>query len=178
MKFIAFIATSSDGFIARKNGDLDWLPQPKTDNKEDYGYSKFISKIDTIIMGRNTFEKVAGFDKWPYKKPVIVISTKIKKVPPKLNNNKILIKKNPDETIQIIKEQKLKTIYVDGGKTIRWFIKNNLLDEIIITIIPIKLETGIKLFTNKNQKYKFLLKDKIDFENGIIQEKYLRKLLS
>src|SRR5690606_37246377 len=68
-----FIATSLDGFIARKNHALDWLPQEKTEG-EDLGYETFVSSVDGLIMGRGTFEKVLTFGSWPYEKPVIVLS--------------------------------------------------------------------------------------------------------
>ncbi len=75
-----FIATSLDGFIATSDGGLDWLEVPNPE-KSDYGYAEFISGIDAIVIGRNTFEKVLTFGDWPYDKPVFVLSNNLSELP-------------------------------------------------------------------------------------------------
>ena len=86
IKASVFIATSLDGFIARANGDLDWLTGAEsTSTEEDYGYQEFMDTVDTIVLGRNTFELVLTFDTWPYGgKKVVVLSSKPSAVPPHL----------------------------------------------------------------------------------------------
>ena len=76
MKMSVYIAASIDGFIARKNGDLDWLTDSGDNGgNEDYGYKAFMETVDVLVMGRNTYEKVLTFGDWPYgDKPVIVLS--------------------------------------------------------------------------------------------------------
>jgi len=84
-KAYAYIATSLDGFIARKNGDLDWLPSPN-ESEGDYGYQEFVDSMDILIMGRNTFEKVLSFGDWPYTKiRVMVLSSKPISIPENLS---------------------------------------------------------------------------------------------
>jgi len=81
MPIIVYIATSLDGHIAKKDGSIDWLMEVPNPDNSDYGFSEFIERIDGIIMGRNTFETVVGFDQWPYSKPVFVLSNNLKKPP-------------------------------------------------------------------------------------------------
>src|SRR5512134_3650564 len=74
MKASVFVGTSVDGFIARQNGDLDWLP---AGGGEPHGYDEFIATVDTIVIGRKTFETVLAFESWPYgEKQVVVLSSR------------------------------------------------------------------------------------------------------
>ena len=86
IKASVFIATSLDGFIARANGDLDWLTGAETaSGEQDYGYQEFMDTVDTIVLGRNTFELVLTFDTWPYiAKEVVVLSSRPQAIPPHL----------------------------------------------------------------------------------------------
>jgi len=74
-----FIATSLDGYIADRNGKIDWLNTIPNPDNNDMGYTEFTKGIDALLMGRKTFETVLGFDgDWPYNKPVFVLSNKLK----------------------------------------------------------------------------------------------------
>lgn len=91
MKTTVYIAISLDGFIARTNGDLDWLMNSKNTSKEVLdGYNEFISKIDAIVIGRGTFDKVLTFPSWPYERKVFVLSTTIQHIPEALKE-KIIV---------------------------------------------------------------------------------------
>ena len=83
IRLSVFIATSLEGYIARLNGKLDWLEMNKDQRKdEDFGYQSFISSVDCIVMGRNSFEKAVSFPEWPYaNKRVIVLSRRWKQIP-------------------------------------------------------------------------------------------------
>ncbi len=97
-----FVATSLDGFIARKNHALDWLPQEKAEG-EDLGYETFISSVDGLIMGRGTFEKVLTFGDWPYQKPVIVLSKTLTQdaIPDELEGKVRVSQLSPREIMKI-----------------------------------------------------------------------------
>ena len=146
MANFVYIATSLDGFIAKKNGSIDWLNEIPNPDGSDYGFSDFMNNIDAIVMGRNTFELVLTFDKWPYNKPVFVLSRTLQRVSDNLKDKVELINCNPDEVVNLLNSRNYKNIYIDGGITIQKFLRNELIDEIIITRIPILLGRGIPLF--------------------------------
>src|SRR5574341_1529175 len=99
MKTTVYIATSLDGFIARNDGNLDWMNNVENPTNDDYGYSDFISTIDAIVMGRGTFETVLSFPSWPYEKTVFVLSTILKDVPDNLQGKVYLRSMAPKELL-------------------------------------------------------------------------------
>jgi len=146
MANIVYIATSLDGYIADKNGGIDWLTDIPNPANSDYGYSEFINRIDGIIMGRNTFEKVLSFGDWPYTKKVFILSNSIKKVPDNIGTKAKIISGPLTSILEKLKSESYNNLYIDGGKVIQSFLKEGLIDEIIITRIPILLGDGIPLF--------------------------------
>jgi dihydrofolate reductase len=179
MANIVYIACSIDGFIAKVDGNIDWLTEIPNENDSDYGFQEFMERIDGIIMGKNTFEKLLELNipKWPYKKPVFVLSTTLKKVPDNLNGKVEIIKEN--NLVKIISELKSKNInnlYIDGGKTIQSFLKENLIDEIIVTTISIILGNGIPLFGKINNEIKFEL-IKTEYINEYMAKNHYKKIM-
>lgn len=141
-----YIATSLDGYIATEDGGIDWLSEIPNPNNSDYGFNDFIQKIDAIVMGRNTFEKVLSFGQWPYPKKVFILSNKLKKVPEELTDKVEIIAGDIKSVTADLNKRGFLNLYIDGGKTIQSFLKENLIDEMIITRIPILLGSGIPLF--------------------------------
>ena len=175
MANIVYIATSLDGFIARKDGNLDWLMEiPNTENN-DYGFSSFLDKIDGIIMGRRTFETVITFNEWPYTKPVFVLSNTLREVPDKYQDKAEIVKGNLNEILDSMKLNGFNNFYIDGGKTIQSFLKLNLIDELIITRIPIILGSGIPLFTEMDSEIKFEHINTETLNKDLIKSTYRRK---
>ncbi|MFA4923226.1 MAG: dihydrofolate reductase family protein [Ignavibacteriaceae bacterium] len=174
MSNIVYIATSIDGFIAKKDGGIDWLFEVPNPDGSDFGFSDFIKNIDAIIMGRNTYELVLTFGNWPYNKPVFVLSKTLQSVPNNLTDKVEILNENPHSVIKELNSRKYFNIYVDGGKTIQEFLKQELIDEIIITRIPILLGEGIPLFgvLTKEQKYEHIKTD--IFNNALVKSYYKR----
>lgn len=170
-KISVYIAVSLDGFIARKDGSLDWLP-PGSDGDEDFGYAEFISSIDFIVMGRNTFEKVLTFGNWPYTKKVIVLTSKKLTLPPELGDKVETLHLSPQELIHQMDIRGAKGIYLDGGVTIQRFLREGLIDEITITTIPILIGEGLPLFGPPGKDIKLELINSSSFKNGFVQTKY------
>ena len=172
-----FIATSLDGFIADKNGGIDWLDTFPEINNIDTGYAEFTSNIDAIVMGRSTFEKVCSFGiEWPYKKPVFVVSNSIGEISEELKSNPIfLVKGNISEILSQIHQKGHYQLYIDGGMLIQSFLKEDLIDEIVITIIPVLLGEGIPLFSKLPKPLKFECKKSILFLDKIVQNHFKRK---
>ncbi|WP_068475188.1 dihydrofolate reductase family protein [Saccharicrinis aurantiacus] len=142
-----FIATSLDGYIADKNGGLDWLHSIPNPDQEDMGYLPFIDEVDALIMGRTTFETVLGFDcEWPYTKPVFVLSTQLTEIPESHKGKAFLMKGSLTEVLQQVHAKGYHHLYIDGGSTIQGFLKEDLIDDLIITTIPVLLGGGSSLF--------------------------------
>lgn len=150
-KISVFIATSIDGYIAKKNNDIDWLTKfsPPTDENEDKdcGFSKFFSSVDVLVMGRNSYDVVSHFDPWPYDgKRVVVLSSTLTSVCKQAE----LFKGEITALIEKLHTENTKHIYVDGGATISQFLNIGLIDQLIISIIPVVLGSGIPLFSKIN----------------------------
>ena len=172
-----FIATSLDGYIADKNGGIDWLDTFPEVNEIDTGYEAFTSHIDALVMGRITYETVLGFDiEWPYKKPVFVISNSLNEVSEILIGKVHLMKGSIVEILDQIHQLGYYRLYVDGGSLIQSFLKEDLIDEMIITIIPVILGAGFPLFAEQPNMLAFkCIESKLYFDT-IVQNHFIRKL--
>ena len=174
VKASVFIATSLDGFIARTNGDLDWLTGAESaPTEEDYGYQDFIDTVDTIVMGRNTFELTSTFDPWPYSgKKVVVLSSRPNAIPPHLVDGVEWLSLPPQHLVEWLAAQGATHLYVDGGKTIQGFLNAGLINELIITRIPILIGTGVPLFGPLDHDIALDTVATRQFENGFVQSRY------
>ena len=171
-----FIATSLDGYIADKNGGIDWLNSLPNPDNDDMGYVEFTNGIDALVMGRTTFEMVLGFDvDWPYNKPVFVLSNKLKEIPESHKEKAFLVKGTLTEILDQIHKKGFYRLYIDGGTTIRSFLKEDLIDEMILTTIPILLGGGSSLFSELPNKLKFEMIRTKTYLNQITQNHYIRK---
>src|SRR6476620_5290838 len=128
MKAFVYIGTSLDGFIARTNGDIEWLVQYANDEAIQ-AYEEFISKIDAMVIGRGTFDKVLTFPSWPYEKKVFVLSTTIQQVPYIVSEKVTVLSMKPRELLNYLSTKGFSSIYVDGGKVIQDFLKEDIIDE-------------------------------------------------
>lgn len=175
-KNIVFIAKSLDGYIADRNGGLDWLHAIPNPDNNDMGYSELMSAIDAVVMGRTTFETVIGFDvPWPYEKHVFVLSNSLKTVPEELEGKVSLMKGTPQEILDQIHQKGYFKLYIDGGSTIQSFLKEDLIDELRITTIPILLGGGFSLFGDLSEPLEFELINSKVFLGHIVQNCYKRK---
>ncbi|MCB0176268.1 MAG: dihydrofolate reductase [Anaerolineae bacterium] len=181
MKASVYIATSLDGFIARPDGALDWLPGAEGDNAgietpegEDYGYQEFMDSVDGLVMGRNTFEVVLGFGgDWPYgQKRVFVLSRRPVDIPDSIAGSVEWLTGSPREVIDQLTERGLTHLYVDGGLTIQGFLAEGLIQQLIITHIPVLIGQGIPLFGPVPHDIKLRHIETLSFANGLVQSRY------
>lgn len=171
-----FIATSLDGFIADKNGGIDWLYSVPNPDNDDMGYVEFNIGIDALVMGRRTFETVLGFDvDWPYDKPVFVLSNKLKEIPDSHKGMAYLVKGTLTEILHQIHQKGFNRLYIDGGTTIRNFLKADLIDDMVLTTIPILLGGGTYLFYELPKQLNFELIGTKTYLNQVTQNHYKRK---
>jgi dihydrofolate reductase len=175
MKCSVFIATSVDGFIAGVDGDIEWLHRPEFDDAMSLGltYSNFISTVDAIVMGRNTFEKALTFDQWYYKgTEVIVLTSRQLEIPSELEGKVREMNGSPVEIVSKLASEGKKHLYIDGGVTIQRFLEAGLIDELTITEIPILLGSGIPLFGNVSKTHLLKLIEVNTSEKGVVQKRY------
>lgn len=174
LKISAFIATSLDGFIARPDGNIDWLTDPSYDIPEqDFGYQVFMDSVDVLVMGRNTFEKVLTFDEWPYaNKPLIVLSNGQSTLPNKLTGKVEFMSGTPAEVVSDLSRRGFRHVYLDGGKTIQGFMRHNLVDELTISQIPILLGQGLPLFGETGHDIRLEHVRTTAYPNGFVQSMY------
>lgn len=171
MKASVFIATSLDGFIARKDGGLDWLPM---DDVEPHGYDEFFASVDAIVIGRKTFETVLGFPGWAYgKKPVIVLSSSISEL--KVPEGAVcdLMAGAPKEIVACLTQRGMQHLYIDGGITIQGFLQAGLIQHLTITYIPVLLGSGIPLFGPLTQDIRLKHVQTRSYPSGMVQTEYL-----
>lgn len=170
-----YIATSLDGFIARADGDLDWLTGAAASAGEDHGYAAFMASVDVLVMGRNTFEKVLTFGEWPYPgKRVAILSTSLKcgDIPASLGDA-VEIHPGPiPELVRHLEATGSTSIYVDGGKVIQGFLREGLIDELTITRIPVLIGSGIPLFGALERDIRLTHVATRSYENGFVQSTY------
>lgn len=144
MTVSVFVGTSVDGFIARANGDLDFLP---VDAGEPHGYDQFIAGVDTIVIGRKTFETVMSFPAWPYgRKRVVVLSHRKLKLPTPGHGKVEQMSGTPRQVLVRLAASGARNLYLDGGLTIQSFLRAGLVDRLIITRVPVLIGQGIPLF--------------------------------
>lgn len=170
MKCSVFVGISVDGFMARSDGRLDWLPPG---GGEPHGYDEFMDSVDALVIGRNTYETVLAFAQWPYAdKPVFVLSTGT--LAPAPGGAVVQHLSGPPAQIATqLAARGFKHIYVDGGITIQRFLRAGLIESITVTRIPVLLGTGIALFgpTGRDLQLKHVATR--TYPSGLVQSEYL-----
>ncbi len=170
-----FIATSLDGYIADKDNKIDWLHQLPHPDGDDFGFDAFIAGIDALLMGRNTFEMVLSFGvEWPYSKPVFVLSNSLTHVPKGYEGKVFLVNGELQKIVKNLAELGYHNLYIDGGKTIQSFLKEDLVDEMILTRIPVLLGGGYPLFGDLPEPLGFKLLASKKYIDKVVQNHYIR----
>ena len=175
MKATAYFAASLDGYIARSDGSIDWLNEASAavPDGEDLGFKDFLNSVDAIVMGRKTFEQALTFGEWAYgKTPVYVMSSKPISIPPVCPKVVCHSSESPQAIYKRLKAEGLKHIYVDGGVTIKGFLAAGLINEIIVTTIPVILGSGISPFAGLTKDIMLALLATESFDCGFVQIKY------
>jgi dihydrofolate reductase len=168
-----YIATSLDGFIARPDGDIEWL-HDWPDIGDDYGYAAFMGSVDGLIIGRGTFEKVLSFGKWPYEKPVVVLSRTLDPdaVPADRADRVRILALSPEETLDMLRREGWTRAYVDGGRLIQSFLAAGLIDDMTITRVPILLGAGRPLFGTLPHDVVLTHFETNAYPSGFVQSRY------
>lgn len=155
-----YIAVSLDGYIADKNNSVKWLDIVPVNEKIENEFSNFMNSIDCVVMGKNTFNVVKNFnDKWPYNKKVFVLSSSMQSIPKGYEDKIELLNMKPLKLVNFLNNKGYKNLYIDGGKTIQNFLEDDLIDEMIISTIPILLGEGKPLFSKLTKSKLFKIID-------------------
>jgi dihydrofolate reductase len=168
-----FIGTSLDGFIARENGDIDWLTGSAA-ALGDTGYDAFFESIDSLVVGRTTYETIRGFGEWPYEgKRVLVFSrTLADGHSPHTLEPLTSIHGSLDDIVTILNDAGARRVYVDGGQTIQTFLRAGLITDLIITRAPVLLGSGIPLFGRLDHDIELSLTGMRELGAGFAQTSY------
>jgi dihydrofolate reductase len=178
-KGLALLATSADGYIARADGDIEWLTDAPAEPRHVPGhsgpdrppdYQEFYDSVDHLVMGRGTYEKVLTFDSWPYtQKQVIVLSTTL----PEGADENITVARDVDGVLSLLRERGAARVYVDGGKVIQTFLQNGLLDELTVSVAPVLLGGGLPLFGPLDRDVRLILQGVSTSDTGMVTSHYL-----
>lgn len=170
MTVSVFIATSVDGFIARPNGDLDWLP---ADGGEPHGYDEFIASVDAVVIGRKTFETVLTLGPWPYgDKRVVVLSSRPVDLSAAVGGVVEQMAGPPAEIALRLAATGAHHLYVDGGITIQGFLRAGLIQRLTITRVPVLIGDGVPLFGTLPHDIRLRHVATRHYPSGLVQSEY------
>ncbi|MGD8640280.1 MAG: dihydrofolate reductase family protein [Gammaproteobacteria bacterium] len=167
---ILYIATSIDGYIAKPDGSVDWLSVAQQED-EDYGYNAFYDSIDALVMGSHTYQQLVDADKWPYEnKPSYVMSDQAL---PRLSDEVRVVSGSAYVMQDLLVEEQFERVWlVGGGKLASAFQHARLIDEYIISVIPVILGNGIPLFDSVDDDQPVDLTETKRFGTGVVQLHY------
>jgi len=169
MTVSVFVGTSVDGFIARPNGALDFLPPG---GGEPHGYNEFIATVDAIVIGRKTFETVLGMENWPYGDTrVVVLSSRRLD----LSTAKGAVEQmagTPAEIVSQLAASGAHHLYVDGGITIQGFLRAGMIQRLVITRVPVLIGEGVPLFATLPRDIRLRHIATRHYSSGLVQSEY------
>jgi len=169
MNASVFVGTSVDGFIARANGDFDFLP---AGGGEPHGYAEFMETVDALIIGRKTYETVLAFETWPYsEKPVFVLSSQ-PIAPAPVGAVVEHLSGEPTKIVSELDARGIKHVYVDGGITIQRFLRAGVIQRLIITRVPVLIGDGVPLFGSLPGDVRLEHVATRHYPSGLVQTEY------
>ena len=170
MTISVFVGASVDGFIARTNGELDFLP---AGGGEPHGYNEFIAGIDALVIGRNTFETVLAFDPWPYgNKRVVVLSSRPVDLSAAVGATVEQMDGPPPQIVAQLAASGAHHLYIDGGITIQRFLRAGLIERLIVTRVPVLIGDGIPLFGSLLRDIRLKHVATQHYPSGLVKSEY------
>jgi dihydrofolate reductase len=169
-RVIVYTAVSLDGCIARPDGALDWLA-PMQGAGEDYGYAQMMAGIDTLVMGRATYDSVLGFDEWPFAgKRVVVLTHR----PLQSRHAEVPHAGALAPLLDRLGAEGQRGVYLDGGQAIRQGLDEGVVDEMTLSVVPVLLGSGRRLFADGLPGSHWRLQSSRSFVTGLVQSRYAR----
>ena len=170
MRASVFVGTSLDGFLARPNGNLDFLPPG---GGEDHGYQAFFASVDALIIGRGTFETVLAFSDWPYgSKPCFVLSSRPLDLAAVKGGVVEQMAGDPADVLARLEARGYRHVYVDGGITIQRFLRAGLIQKLVVTRVPVLIGSGIPLFGALEEDIRLEHVETRQYPSGLVSSEY------
>ncbi|MBD8065567.1 dihydrofolate reductase [Devosia sp. PTR5] len=168
-----FIGTSLDGFIARKTHDIAWLTGFPTPG-EDHGFAAHMARVDGVVMGRGTYDAIKEMRPWYYSRPVVVLSRSLKQadVPAEIADKVEIMEATPADAMAAVAGRGWRRVYVDGGAVIQSFLRAGLVEDLVISRIPVLIGDGISLFGKLEQDLSLEHVETRAFPSGLVQSTY------
>ena len=166
MRVVVYMACSADGYVARPDGSLSWLP---LGGDEDFGMGTFLRSVDALVMGRTTMETVLRFPDWPYAGIRVYVASSSLSASPR--DDVRLVYGAPADILEVVAPAD--RVWVDGPETARRFLAAGLVDEITVTRVPVLLGDGIPFFGKLPQEIRLDLKSSTTFAGGVVQDVYV-----
>lgn len=171
-----FVGTSLDGFIADRDGSLAFLETVPNPDNHDLGFAPFMQSVDAVLMGRKTLETVLSFDMpWHYTKPVFVLSSTMKEAPANLEDKVEVVSGPLRDVVKDLNKRGLADLYIDGGKLIQSSLAEDMVDELIVTQVPVLLGGGTSLYGSLPKHLEFELVTSEVLLHGLVQSHYRRR---
>lgn len=169
MRCSVFLAASLDGFIARRDGSFDWLAELARLDKYDNGYAPFMATVDTLVLGRNTYDIVRGFAAWPFDgKRCLVLTHRAGAAA----HGEEFVDASAHDIVARLTRDGAKRAYIDGGSVVRQFLDAGLVDDLTLSIMPIVLGSGIPLFVTGGVEQRLTLDEQRSWPTGVVQLRY------
>jgi len=169
LKASVFVGTSVDGFLARRDGALDFLPPG---GGEEHGYEAFLSTVDVLVIGRKTYEAVLGFDPWPYGNRLVVALSSKPLAPAPDGTHVERMAGKPAEILRELDRRGLRHAYVDGGETIQAFLRGGLIQRLVVTRVPVLIGEGVPLFGSTGRDVRLRHVATRSYATGLVQSEY------
>lgn len=170
MRTSVFVGTSLDGFIARRNGQYDFLD---IEGIEPHGYDEFIATVDALVIGRKTFETVLAFSEWPYgNRQVVVLSSHPLDFSRARGTRVEQMSGAPEEIVSRLSARGFQHVYVDGGVTVQGFLRAGLIDRLTVTRVPVLIGDGIPLFGSLGRDVRLRHIATQTYPSGMVKSEY------
>jgi dihydrofolate reductase len=162
----AFLGASLDGFIAEANGGLGFL---EPFEQEEHGYAAFYASVDTLLMGRKTYETVLGSGAWPFADRRVVVLSRSPRTP---RFNERFLAGEPAEVLATLAADGARHVYADGGQVVTRFLAAGCLDRLVVSVVPVVVGTGIRLFATSPGLHRLTLESARSYPSGMVQLRY------
>ena len=164
-----FLGISIDGCIAGENGDLSWLAELAPDSPDATGYTALMAQVDTLLIGRTTYDAVLGFEPWPYAgKRVVVLSHR--DFAPRHGEQRR--EGGVREVLAGLAAEGCRHVYLDGGAVIRAALREGVIDSLTLSVLPVVLGKGVRLFEDGLPRSDWRLEDTRPLPSGVVQLRY------
>ena len=162
----AFLGASLDGFIAESDGGLGFL---KPFEQEEHGYAAFYTSVDTLLMGRKTYETVLGFESWPFADKRVAVLSRSARAP---RFGERFLAGEPDQVLATLAAAGARHVYADGGEVVTQLLAAGCLDNLVVSVVPVVLGAGIRVFARSPGQHLLRLESTQTYPSGLVQLRY------